>query len=102
MDISYLVDAVSAASPQPIEGLVGQDVLRDQKAIVDLDKSILYLADPDALRRAPPCRRSRPRHARPARRSDSRLIRVHRPARQSGVPERRGTSRPLFIYRQTV
>ena len=48
MDISYLVDAVSAASPQPIEGLVGQDVLRDQKAIVDLDKSILYLADPDA------------------------------------------------------
>ena len=48
MDISYLVDAVSAASPQRIEGLVGQDVLRDQKAIVDLDQSILYLADPDA------------------------------------------------------
>lgn len=48
MDISYLVDAVSAASPERIEGLVGQDVLRDQKAIVDLDKSILYLADPDA------------------------------------------------------
>jgi hypothetical protein len=48
MDISYLVDAVSAASPEPIEGLIGQDVLRDQKAIVDLDKSILYLADPDA------------------------------------------------------
>lgn len=48
MDISYLVDAVSASSPQPIEGLVGQDVLRAQKAVVDLDKSILYLADPDA------------------------------------------------------
>lgn len=48
MDISYLVDAVSASSPERIEGLVGQDVLRDQKAIVDLDQSVLYLADPDA------------------------------------------------------
>ena len=48
MDISYLVDAVSASSPQRIEGLVGQDVLRERKAIVDLDQSILYLADPDA------------------------------------------------------
>jgi hypothetical protein len=48
MDISYLVDAVSAASSERIEGLVGQDVLRDQKAIVDLDQSILYLADPAA------------------------------------------------------
>ncbi|HMJ94074.1 MAG TPA: retroviral-like aspartic protease family protein [Allosphingosinicella sp.] len=48
MDISYLVDAVSAASSQRVEGLVGQDVLRDQKAIVDLDQSILYLADPDS------------------------------------------------------
>ena len=54
MDISYLVDAVSAASPQRIEGLVGQDVLRDQKAVVDLDQSILYLADPNAT-----CPRSR-------------------------------------------
>src|SRR5688572_4976064 len=54
MDISYLVEAVSASSPQPIEGLVGQDVLRDQKAVVDLDKSILYLADPDATCREQP------------------------------------------------
>ena len=54
MDISYLVEAVSASSPQPIQGLVGQDVLRDQKAVVDLDKSILYLADPDATCRDAP------------------------------------------------
>ena len=48
MDLSYLVDAVDASSPEPIQGLIGQDVLRDQKAVIDVDKSILYLADPDA------------------------------------------------------
>jgi len=46
MDLSYIVDAVSAESAQPIEGLIGQDVLRDQKALIDVDRSILYLADP--------------------------------------------------------
>jgi hypothetical protein len=44
MDLSYLVDAVSASSAQPIEGLIGQDVLRDQKAMIDFDQSVLYLA----------------------------------------------------------
>lgn len=45
MDLSYLVDAVSASSAQPIEGLIGQDVLRDQKAMIDFDQSVLYLAN---------------------------------------------------------
>jgi hypothetical protein len=44
MDLSYLVDAVSASSKQPIEGLIGQDVLRDQRAMIDFDQSVLYLA----------------------------------------------------------
>jgi Aspartyl protease len=47
MDLTYLVDAVSASSAQPIEGLIGQDVLRDQKAMIDFDQSVLYLADAD-------------------------------------------------------
>jgi hypothetical protein len=47
MDISYLVDAVNAASAQPIQGLIGQDVLRDQKAVIDVDQSLLYLANTD-------------------------------------------------------
>jgi hypothetical protein len=47
MDLSYLVDAVSASSRQPIEGLIGQDVLRDQKAMIDFDQSVLYLAYAD-------------------------------------------------------
>lgn len=47
MDLSYLVDAVNAASAQPIQGLVGQDVLRDQKAVIDVDQSLLHLANPD-------------------------------------------------------
>ncbi len=47
MDISYLVDAVSASSAAPIEGLIGQDVLRDQKAMIDFDQSVLYLANAD-------------------------------------------------------
>jgi hypothetical protein len=47
MDLSYLVDAVSAASSQRIQGLIGQDVLRDQKAVIDVDQSLLYLANPD-------------------------------------------------------
>lgn len=47
MDLSYLVDAVNAASAQPIQGLVGQDVLRDQKAVIDVDRSLLHLANPD-------------------------------------------------------
>ena len=59
MDLSYLVDAVSASSAQPIEGLIGQDVLRDQKAMIDFDQSVLYLAfagpAPGAV-----CRRSGP------------------------------------------
>jgi hypothetical protein len=48
MDLSYIVDAVNAGSPQPVQGLIGQDVLRDQKALIDVDQSILYLADPDS------------------------------------------------------
>jgi hypothetical protein len=48
MDLSYLVNAVNAASALPIQGLIGQDVLRDQKALIDVDKSLLYLADPDS------------------------------------------------------
>jgi hypothetical protein len=48
MDLSYLFDAISAASAQPVQGLIGQDVLRDQKAVIDFDQSILYLADPDS------------------------------------------------------
>ena len=47
MDLSYLVDAVSAASAQRIQGLIGQDVLRDQKAVIDVHQSLLYLANPD-------------------------------------------------------
>ena len=47
MDLSYLVDAVNAASAQPIQGLVGQDVLRDQKPVIDVDQSLLHLANPD-------------------------------------------------------
>jgi hypothetical protein len=57
MDLAYLVDAVSASSAQPIEGLIGQDVLRDQKAMIDFGQSVLYLA----LAEPPPgasCRRS--------------------------------------------
>ena len=48
MDLSYIVDAVNAGSPGPVQGLIGQDVLRDQKALIDVDQSILYLADPDS------------------------------------------------------
>jgi hypothetical protein len=47
MDLSYLVDAVSAASTQRIQGLIGQDVLRDQKAVIDVDQAMLYLANTD-------------------------------------------------------
>jgi hypothetical protein len=47
MDLSYLVDAVSAASAHRIQGLIGQDVLRDQRAVIDVDQSLLYLANPD-------------------------------------------------------
>jgi hypothetical protein len=59
MDLSYLVDAVSASSVQPIEGLIGQDVLRDQKATIDMDQSILYLASADPALR-PSCQPSGP------------------------------------------
>jgi hypothetical protein len=52
MDLSYIVDAVSAGSARPIEGLIGQDVLRDQKAMIDFDQSVLYLADPDSTGKA--------------------------------------------------
>jgi hypothetical protein len=48
MDLSYIVDAVNAGSPRPVQGLIGQDVLRDQKAVIDFDQSILFLADPDS------------------------------------------------------
>ena len=48
MDLSYIVDAVDAGSPGPVQGLIGQDVLRDQKALIDVDQAILYLADPDS------------------------------------------------------
>jgi hypothetical protein len=48
MDLSYIVDAVSAESARPIEGLIGQDVLRDQKAMIDFDRSVLYLANSDS------------------------------------------------------
>jgi hypothetical protein len=47
MDLSYLIEAVSAASAQRIQGLIGQDVLRDQKAVIDVDQSLLYLVNPD-------------------------------------------------------
>lgn len=65
MDLSYLVDAINLSSSDPIQGLVGQDVLRDQKAVIDVDKSILYLADPDA--------------------SCGVIARAERPARRSGL-----------------
>jgi hypothetical protein len=52
MDLSYLVDAVDASSGQPIDGLIGQDVLRDQKAMIDFDQSLLYLADADQTQTA--------------------------------------------------
>lgn len=59
MDLSYLVDAVSASSDAPIEGLIGQDVLRDQKAMIDFDQSVLYLASADPAL-GPSCRPSGP------------------------------------------
>jgi aspartyl protease len=48
MDLSYVVDAVSEGSPRRVQGLIGQDVLRDQKALIDFARSILYLEDPDS------------------------------------------------------
>lgn len=54
MDLSHIVKAIRATTQQPIQGLIGQDVMRDQKAIIDVEHSVLYLktvdgADPGSV-----------------------------------------------------
>jgi hypothetical protein len=49
MDLSHLVKAIGATTRQPIQGLIGQDVMRDQKAIIDVEHSVLYLKTVHAL-----------------------------------------------------
>lgn len=48
MDLSHIVKAIKATTRQPIQGLIGQDVMRDQKAIIDVEHSVLYLKTVDA------------------------------------------------------
>jgi hypothetical protein len=48
MDLSYIVNAIEASTHQPIQGLIGQDVMRDQKAVIDVEQSVLYLKSVEA------------------------------------------------------
>ena len=47
MDLSHIVKAIKATTRQPIQGLIGQDVMRDQKAVIDVEHSVLYLKTVD-------------------------------------------------------
>src|SRR3546814_20833655 len=49
MDLSHIVRAIAATNQQPIQGLIGQDVIRDQQAIIDVEHSVLYLKTVDGL-----------------------------------------------------
>src|SRR3546814_4851294 len=49
MDLSHIVRAIAATNQQPIQGLIGQDVMRDQQAIIDVEHSVLYLKTVDGL-----------------------------------------------------
>src|SRR3546814_21115220 len=49
MDLSHIVRAIAATNQQPIQGLIGQDVMRDQQAIIDFENSVLYLKTVDGL-----------------------------------------------------
>lgn len=48
MDLSHIVETIAATTRQPIQGLIGQDVMRDQQAIIDVEHSVLYLKTVEA------------------------------------------------------
>ncbi|PWG03709.1 hypothetical protein DF286_13090 [Sphingosinicella humi] len=53
MDLSHIVETIAATTRQPIQGLIGQDVMRAQEAIIDVEHSVLYLKTVDASRADP-------------------------------------------------
>lgn len=43
MDLSHVVNALNGYSKQPIEGVIGQDILSKHQAIIDIASNTIYL-----------------------------------------------------------
>ncbi len=48
-DLSQMVNFLGAKTDQPIVGIIGQDVLSAQQAVIDVPRPILYLRRPGAV-----------------------------------------------------
>jgi len=46
-DLSQVVSALGRMSDRPVSGIIGQDVLGEHRAVIDVPRSILYLIEAD-------------------------------------------------------
>ena len=46
-DLGHVNEALTAHKTQPVDGIIGADILKKAKAIIDYDKHRLYLKDCD-------------------------------------------------------
>ena len=47
-DLGHLADALRPLAGEPVHGLIGQDVLNEHRAVIDMARPILYLIEADA------------------------------------------------------
>ncbi|MFN3521863.1 MAG: aspartyl protease family protein [Phenylobacterium sp.] len=47
-DLSQMVGALGRLSPEPIQGIIGQDLMREHRAVIDVARPMLYLQADDA------------------------------------------------------
>ena len=47
-DLGHLADALAPLAGAPVHGLIGQDVLNEHRAVIDMARPLLYLIEADA------------------------------------------------------